>query len=261
MSKNANANSNSVSSVYTKTYTSFSGADMVAIIDVNIPNKEGSYNKVTKVLGEMMTISYSIHMDKKPVRSLGSVNAKDYVFGPRTIAGSLIFAQFNRHIAQDILAEAEKTVENKHSQMIVMDEMPPFNITISMANEYGSKARLAIYGIRIVNEGNVISVNDVYTENTYQFVATDIEYLTDSTSTSSDSDPITTQRAKFDSKMISMITEDGAPPIPELPDAFYTEDDIYVDIDEEEGSIGVTDGETGSGGGSSGAGDITLETT
>ena len=58
-----------------------------------------------------------------------------------------------------------------------MDELPPFDITISFANEYGTQARLAIYGVRIINEGQTMSINDVYTENTYQFVATDIEYM------------------------------------------------------------------------------------
>lgn len=172
-------------SIYTKTYTSFSGCDMVATIDIAVPNKNGEVVKVSRVIGELQTISYSIHMDKAPVRSIGSVNAKDYVYGPRTIAGSLVFAMFDKHMAHEILMAANEGLGSNMSQMLVMDELPPFNITISMANEYGNKARLAIYQIRIVNEGNVMSVNDVYTENTYQFVATDIEYLTNSSGSAS----------------------------------------------------------------------------
>lgn len=224
------ANSKSVTSVYTKTYTSFSGSDMVAVVDINLPNSKGGSTKVTKVLGEMMTISYSIHMDKTPVRSIGSVNAKDYVFGPRTIAGSLIFAQFNRHIAHELLLEANKAADAKRSmdQMIVMDELPPFNITISMANEYGQKARLAIYGVRIVNEGNVISVNDIYTENTYQFVATDIEYLTDKVGQSNSTG--SNKAAKYyDNKLISLVVQEGAKPLPAISNSNYTEDEMNPD--------------------------------
>ena len=82
----------------------FSGCDMTATITIN----KQSYNKTTKkyqiqpytkVLGELTTISYSINMDKKPVRSIGNVNAKDYVMGQRTIAGSLVFSVFNKHFA------------------------------------------------------------------------------------------------------------------------------------------------------------------
>ncbi len=172
-------------SIYKKTYTSFSGCDMVATIDIALPNKNGETIKVSRVIGELQTISYSIHMDKAPVRSIGSVNAKDYVYGPRTIAGSLVFAMFDKHMAHEILRVANDGLGDNGTQLIIMDELPPFNITISMANEYGQKARLAIYQIRIVNEGNVMSVNDVYTENTYQFVATDIEYLTNSSGSAS----------------------------------------------------------------------------
>lgn len=241
MAKNTNANTNSVTSIYTNTYTSFSGADMVATIDINLPTKDGQMQKITKVLGSMMTMSYSIHMEKSPVRSLGSVNAKDYVFGPRTIAGSLVFAQFNRHIAHDILLEAESAAENKHSQMIVMDELPPFNITVSMANEYGKKARFAIYGVRIVNEGSVISVNDVYTENTYQFVATDIEYLTDSSSSAGSSG---TAAAYYNTKLVAYNAQEAPMPVPSFSSAYYEDDDWYVEVDEEESSVSVKNDKT-----------------
>lgn len=239
------ANSKSVTSVYTKTYTSFSGSDMVAVVDINLPNSSGGTTKVTKVLGEMMTISYSIHMDKTPVRSIGTVNAKDYVFGPRTIAGSLIFAQFNRHIAHELLLEANKVADSSRAmdQMIVMDELPPFNVTISMANEYGQKARLAIYGVRIVNEGNVISVNDIYTENTYQFVATDIEYLTDKVG---DSASTGTNKAAtyYDNKLISLTVAEGAKPIPAISNSNYTDEEMnpesYDNVDVQANSDGVS---------------------
>ena len=36
---------------------------------------------------------------------------------------------------------------------------------------------MALYGVRIMNEGQVMSTNDIYIENTYQFVASDIELM------------------------------------------------------------------------------------
>ena len=159
----------------------FSGCDMTATITIN----KQSYNKTTKkyqiqpytkVIGELATISYSINMDKKPVRSIGNVNAKDYVMGQRTIAGSLVFSVFNKHFAEDIIREINESYPAGTSFLV--DELPPFDLTISAANEYGYRSRLAIYGIRLLNEGQVMSINDVYTENTYQFFAIDLEYLT-----------------------------------------------------------------------------------
>lgn len=62
-------------------------------------------------------------------------------------------------------------------QAFLVDELPPFDVVISLANEYGLRSKLVIYGVRLLNEGQVMSVNDVFTENTYQFMATDIEYM------------------------------------------------------------------------------------
>lgn len=143
---------------------SFSGADIIASIDIT------NNNNIRKsfILGMLSTLTYSIHQDKKPVRCLNNINAKDYVYGPRTIAGSLIFTVLDKHIIKELF-----DMYNNY----LMDELPPFDITISYANEYGAQARMAIYGIRIINEGQTMSVNDIYCENTYQYVAQDIEYM------------------------------------------------------------------------------------
>lgn len=158
---------------------SFSGCDMTASIvyDWIEEDKNGKKTKrySSHILGELQTVSYSIHMEKRPVRSIGNVNAKDYVMGPRTIAGSLVFAVFNRHFAKNIMAEHNNYFNE--GQAFLVDELPPFNIVISFANEYGLRSKLVIYGVRLLNEGQVMSVNDVYTENTYQFMATDLEYM------------------------------------------------------------------------------------
>lgn len=155
---------------------SFSGCDIVASIEMTLPNGE----RTTRVVGSLQTLTYSIHMDKKPIRSIGNVNAKDYIFGTRTIAGTMIFAVFNKHFAYEMLDNIREKAELGQYHLM-MDELPPFDITVSFANEYGVTARLALYGVRVVSEGKTLSINDIYTENTYQFVATDIDYMTDAT--------------------------------------------------------------------------------
>ena len=152
---------------------SYSGCDMVASINLTMPDN----STITRVIGSLQTITYSIYMDKKPIRSLGNINPKDYVFGPRTIAGSLVFLVFNRHIVKQLLEDT--SMHRYDDYNVLADELPPFDITISFANEYGYKSSLAIYGVRLVTEGQTMSINDIYTENTYQFVATNIDYLED----------------------------------------------------------------------------------
>ena len=157
-------------------YKSFSGCDMVASINILMPDGE----VVSRVIGSLQTFTYSIHMEKHPIRSIGNINAKDYVFGPRTIAGTLVFTVFNKHFTKEIFEEIKDKNPGRYEKYnFVADELPPFDITISFANEYGAVSRLAVYGIRIINEGKTLSMNDIYTENTYQYYATDIEYMED----------------------------------------------------------------------------------
>ncbi len=148
-------------------YDSYSGCDI--IVTATLPLKTADNESVYFTLGSLQTLSISTHQDKRPVRSLGNINAKDYVMGQRTIAGSLVFAVFDRHFADKIMRSAEVTMA---------DEIPALNLTINFANEYGRSSRMAIYGVKLINEGQVMSINDLYTENTYQFVALGMEPLT-----------------------------------------------------------------------------------
>lgn len=154
---------------FTESYSSYSGADITASIffqDINL----------NLSLASIQTISYSVNNSKTPVRGLGDMNLKGYVLGPRTIAGSLIFTIFDKHIFNEVFL-AYKQKDEYFSMLF--DELPPFDITISFANEYGNASRIAIYDVVLLNEGQVMSINDIYTENTYQYIAKNIEYMVD----------------------------------------------------------------------------------
>lgn len=51
------------------------------------------------------------------------------------------------------------------------DEVPPFDITVSFANEYGQEAALVIYGCEILNEANGFSIDSVLSQKACTFVA------------------------------------------------------------------------------------------
>ncbi len=160
-------------SIFSETNVSFSGHDMVVVFE--IPVDGGA--SISEVIGSLQTITYSVHQEKSPVRGIGDMNVKGYVFGPRTIAGTMIFTVFNKHWAKNIMNKYLQAV--KKSAHFLVDELPPFNVTISCANEYGNKAHLALFGVTFVNEGQIMSINDNYTENTFEFFATDVDYLDD----------------------------------------------------------------------------------
>lgn len=156
-------------------YDSYSGCDIVVTARLNtITGGNGTGKEKVYTLGSLQTLSISTHQDKKPVRNIGSVNAIDYTMGQRTIAGSLVFAVFDQHFATEMFKDLEKITGKT---FFLPDELPALDLTVTFANEYGKTSRMAVYGVRIINEGQVMSVNDLYTENTYQFVANALEPL------------------------------------------------------------------------------------
>lgn len=159
-------------------YNSYSGCDIAVTARLNTIDIDNTIREKVYTLGSLQTLSVSTHQDKKSVRVIGSMNALDYTMGPRTIAGSLVFAVFDQHFATEMFKDLEQSTKKT---FFLPDELPALDLTISFANEYGRVSRMAIYGVRIINEGQVMSVNDLYTENTYQFVANALEPLTKGT--------------------------------------------------------------------------------
>lgn len=55
------------------------------------------------------------------------------------------------------------------------DQILPFDITLTGANEYGAMCAAKIFGVEILNEGSGISVDDAVTEMSATFVARTVE--------------------------------------------------------------------------------------
>jgi hypothetical protein len=54
------------------------------------------------------------------------------------------------------------------------DQIPPFDITISAANEYGHVCRMMVRNCEIMNAGSGMSIDDITTDESCTFVATQI---------------------------------------------------------------------------------------
>lgn len=52
-----------------------------------------------------------------------------------------------------------------------VDQMPPFDITLAAANEYGAAAVMRIFGVEILNEGYGVSIDDIVSEQQMTYVA------------------------------------------------------------------------------------------
>lgn len=194
---------------YTNTYVSYSGTDIVVTAQLCIDNKSTG-NIMT--MGSLQTLSYSVYDRMEPIHSLGNINAKDYVHTHRYIAGSMVFAVFDEHWAKRFLEEYRKANNIPSSEKILTDEMPPLNLTISMGNEYGSASRFVLYGVRFFNEGMTVSVNDIYTEHTYQYVALNIDYLENLRNPGESAAKKSTPKQQDDQKTQEQQPNDGGSP-------------------------------------------------
>jgi len=181
-------------STYTETYTTFSGADIVC-----------TFGGVT--IGSISGITWSVTREKAPIYTMGSANPRSFSRGKRGIAGSLIFTMFDRPSLYDMLAQNTSTsVEywtrtsnvlpgftkaqaSQHAGIVPIasqavdvtqaypyynDQIPPFDVTITFANEYGQAATRSIYGCEILNEGSGASMDDIVIEETMTFIARDL---------------------------------------------------------------------------------------
>ncbi|RLA65743.1 MAG: hypothetical protein DRQ78_05005 [Epsilonproteobacteria bacterium] len=142
-------------------------------------------------LGSVMSLSYSVYRDKTPVFNCGSHLIDGFSIANKYVAGSLItvmyeydeFAGFMDQIEIDqrarneqiTVASYQNAVGIKEFHTYMRDDLIPFNIHAIFTNEYtGSTREIVIYDATFINNGQVMSIQDLITENTLQYVARDI---------------------------------------------------------------------------------------
>lgn len=182
-------------SSFTETYTTFSGADIVATFG-------------GAAIGSLSGITWSVTREKAPIYTMGSANPRSFSRGKRGIAGSLIFTMFDRPSLYDMLLkhatdgtvnyftrssnvlpgfDTSSTITHSgivapDSQLLEVrsafpyyaDQIPPFDVSLTFANEYGQAAVRSIYGVEILNEGSGASMDDIVIEETMTFIAREL---------------------------------------------------------------------------------------
>ncbi len=87
--------------------------------------------------------------------------------------GSQVFSpQVQRRHMYDFTWDQRNMGRRQHPS-----DMPKFDIISTFVNESGNVGKMILYGVDIVHEASVLSIEDIYTEVTYQYVAQDIEYF------------------------------------------------------------------------------------
>lgn len=136
---------------------------------------------VTKTLAEITTLSISTHREKYQVRTLGSVYPRSITRGPRTISGSMVFTTFYQHVFHDFFgATGLRSTgvgdwDRYRWTSYITDQLPPMDISIVFANEYGNLSWMSLLGVEFLNEGMVMSIEDLFVEGTTQYIARDFD--------------------------------------------------------------------------------------
>lgn len=183
---------------YTRTYNSFSGVDMLVTFGGTL-------------IGELQGISYTVQREKAPTYTMGSADPRSFSRGKRGIAGSVIFMVYDRSALLDafndtpfLIGKTEQhfgairdvtlpslditgfqavhigrfgnlrtvTLDKIIARPLYHDQILPFEIVITAANEYGSFATMRIHGCEILNCGSGMSIDDITTDEACTFVAT-----------------------------------------------------------------------------------------
>lgn len=183
---------------YLNTYTTFSGADIVA-----------TFGGIE--IGALSGITFSVTREKAPIYTMGSPNPRSFSRGKRGIAGSLIFTVFDRPALytmleknyanskpMDFYTRSHNTLPGDSNSLgrgipglggnasnnwtrdiqkkvpYYADQIPPFDITVTFVNEYGNAAVRSIYGCELLNEGSGASMDDIVIEETMTYVAREL---------------------------------------------------------------------------------------
>ena len=176
-----------------RTYTSFSGVDIRAVI-------------AGKPVGQLQAVSYAVQREKAPIYVMGRVDPLSFSRGKRGIAGTLISLLLDQHMLfgepfsnmqyiadNDELYSSGLDLQNASSfddlqrsgvgfdasnvsdnwsakNAFYVDQLPSFDIAIVAVNEYGKAATMRIYGCEILNEGSGFSIDDIVIENQMTYV-------------------------------------------------------------------------------------------
>jgi len=139
------------------------------------PTQKGK--KKSKALVECSTLTVSVHREKAPVRACGYINPKGYARGRRTIAGTMILTQFTVDVLFCFLQAVLPHDFSKDTTYFKPDQLPPFNATILFSDEYGHASYRRLLGLEFVTDGTVYSIQDMMTEQTVSYMASDFTPL------------------------------------------------------------------------------------
>ena len=194
---------------YTKTYSTFGGSDIVCSFDDVVI---GECQAITYSITREKVAVYTLGSAEPRSFSRGkrgiAGNLVFIVFNRDALLSSLGDRKISKYKGNDVVTilneydtrflsmdkwddymtnaaldtagkpdEYTNALVNDQAQPVYADELLPFDITISCANEYGQRAVTVIYGVEILNEGLGFSIDSPTSERAYTFVARAVDSM------------------------------------------------------------------------------------
>ena len=194
---------------YTKTYSTFGGSDIVCSFDDVVI---GECQAITYSITREKVAVYTLGSAEPRSFSRGkrgiAGNLVFIVFNRDALLSSLGDRKISKYKGNDVVTilneydtrflsmdkwddymtnaaldnagqpdEYTNALVNDQAQPIYADELLPFDITISCANECGQRAVTVIYGVEILNEGVGFSIDSPTSERAYTFVARAVDSM------------------------------------------------------------------------------------
>jgi hypothetical protein len=154
----------------------FSATDIYATI--NLPGWG------PRSMGSLVAISLSTHRDTFPVTSMPYVDPRGFTQGHRTTAGTMIFHTIDRnaffYTNRNGNSEPNELVKHfavrgtAHMGPPHPDTLPLFDVHINYVNQEGMLSFEAVYGVRILDFGKTVSLENLHPAESYSFMA--LEY-------------------------------------------------------------------------------------
>ncbi len=202
----------------TKTYNGFSGVDMIVTFGgIWIGELQGVSYSVTRekaprytmghanprsfsrgkrgiagalvfALFDTTSLLYAMNNIGGPVPGFGGAgNTGDFSANNDPAKGQIGYKHWMKS-AGDNFGQSDGQLGLTQVKNRYIDQILPFNIVISAANEYGVRTGMEIIGIELMNMGSGMSIDDITTDETCSFLARDIRHWENSDKSSGQGD-------------------------------------------------------------------------
>lgn len=149
---------------------SFANASVLA----NLPWSTGLLVNTVHLSNSLTLIGFSSHTDQYPVTSNGRWGVKGIKTSHTTFAGSLGFTFYGNTAFLPVIHSYANYINSEDISTIPLQNVPPFDINVTLVNNSGLMATFNIMNLKIVDTSFNIDQNSATITEAFSFIASNI---------------------------------------------------------------------------------------